>query len=409
MKRIIYLTCIERIFFGVLRSQVIRLLLTIRRTAHDIDITLVSFTPIHHYLKYGKHKEKLKAEFEAAGMRFIQIPILFLSRDAHIRFWLLPLFLLQTIPILLIIAYFRSTRIIHARSYPASLLALSIKKLLGFKLVFDMRGLYVDEGLLVNKFKPNSIDEKMWRKLEDQLARKSDAVVGVSPGFKTFLGSRLNGKKFTVIPCSVDMDEFNANRAARLHKRDELNLSERFIVVFSGSLGSWVSVHSVIAIFKEVKKVKKNAFLLILTQTNDPEIRRSLLHAESGNFAIYNLNPEEVAGLLRIADLALLLRKQSIVNQVALAVKFGEYLASGVPVLVTESAYEVAQLVRKYKCGVVIQDEESLELEKKIKEVIEYKEVYRSNGFELVKDYLVLEECSNKFIGIYEDLIKDRP
>ena len=405
MSKIIYLTCIERIFFGVLRSQVIKTLMTIKRTSQDLDITLVSFTPIHHYLKYSKHKKKLKTEFKNVGMRFIQIPILFLSRDAHIRFWLLPLFLLQTIPILLIIALFKRTRIIHARSYPASLVGLSIKKLLGPKLIFDMRGLYVDEALLVNKFKPNSKDVEIWRKLETQLVQKSDAVIGVSPGFKTFLGNRLNDTKFFVVPCSVDADEFYSNGKAQLQKRNELNLSERFIIVFSGSLGSWVSVHYIITIFKKIKRIKKNAFLLILTQTNDPEIKKTLFRAESGNFAIYNLNPEEVSDLLRIADVALLLRKESIVNKVALAVKFCEYLASGVPVLVTESAYEVARLVKKYKCGVVIQDENDPELEEKFRELIKNKETYRTNGLRLIKKYLSLEKCSGKFIDIYKKLI----
>ncbi|MCG8605957.1 hypothetical protein MJD09_13320, partial [bacterium] len=128
-----------------------------------MDITLVSFTPVHHYLKYSKYKRNLKNEFRSAGLRFIQIPILFLSGDAHIRFSLLPLFLIQTTPILLIIALFKRTSIIHARSYPASLVGLFIKRLLGPKLIFDMRGLYVDEALLVNKFKPNSKDEGIWR------------------------------------------------------------------------------------------------------------------------------------------------------------------------------------------------------------------------------------------------------
>ena len=157
--------------------------------------------------------------------------------------------------------------------------------------------------------------------------------------------------------------------------------------------------------FKRIKKIKKNAFLLILTLTNDPRIEKALFLAERGNYAIYSLNPEEVADLLRIADVGLLLRKKSIVNKVALAVKFGEYLASGVPVLVTESAYEVARLVKKHRCGVVIHDESDPELEDKFKELIEHRDIYRTNGLRLITEYLSLEKCCREFIDIYKKLI----
>ncbi|MFQ5707893.1 MAG: glycosyltransferase [bacterium] len=399
------MTCIERIFFGVLRSQVIKTLMAMEETSRDLNISLVSFIPIHHYIKYRDIRQQLKTEFRNLGMQFIPIPILFLSRDINIRSWLLPLFLVQTLPVMFAVALFNHAAIIHARSYPASLVGLFIKKLLGVKLIFDMRGLYVDEALLVNKFKPNSSDEKLWRKLEAWLVLKSDAVIGVSPGFRTHLGGLLNDTRFFVVPCSVDLAEFYFDANKRLMRRKELNLAKRFIAVFSGSLGSWVSVQSIITTFKKIQVVKKNAFLLILTQTTDPGIKERLLPLGSKNFAIFNLKPEQVADMLRIADIALLLRKKNVVNEVALAVKFGEYLASGIPVVATKSAREVARLVEEHGCGVVLEDENDPNLEDKIKELIRCKEIYRTNGLRLVKEYLSLQLCSSKFIDIYDKLL----
>jgi len=405
MGNIIYLTCIERIFFGVLRSQVIKTLMTIKETSPNLNITLVSFVKIHHYIKYFDRKKQLKIELSSLGIRFIQIPIIYLSGYTYIYLWLLPLFLVQTIPIMLIITFFTRAKIIHSRSYPASLVGLFIKKLLGVKLIFDMRGIYVDEGLLQNVFKPKSKDEKLWRNLETQLIQNADVVIGVSPSFKTFFRGRLDDGKFFVVPCSVDQTEFYFDESESLTKRKELNLLNRFIIVFSGSLGTWLSIESIISIFKRIKAIKENAFLLILTQTINPAIKKALLQLGSDEMAVYNLNPEQVAEMLRIADMALLLRKKNIVNKVAFAVKFGEYLASGVPVVVTKSAYEIARLVKKYRCGVVIEDENDINLENKIKELIKNTKIYRANGFQLVNEYLSLQQCTNKYLRIYKKLI----
>ncbi len=65
---------------------------------------------------------------------------------------------------------------------------------------------------------------------------------------------------------------------------------------------------------------------------------------------------------------------------------------------------KLASLVKKHKCVVVIQDENDPEFEKTLGELIKNKEIYRANGLKLVEDYLELERCSNKFVGIYKEL-----
>jgi glycosyltransferase involved in cell wall biosynthesis len=64
----------------------------------------------------------------------------------------------------------------------------------------------------------------------------------------------------------------------------------------------------------------------------------------------------EIPPYLALADLGLLLRYPSPVNRVASPVKFAEYLACGVPVLVSRGVGDCAEVVRKERVGYVLDD-----------------------------------------------------
>ncbi|MBN1352857.1 glycosyltransferase [candidate division KSB1 bacterium] len=406
MSKVIYLTCIENILFsGVLRGQVVELLKALKKNAAAFDITLVSLIPVHNYLKYRRRRKQLKAEFIARGLRFIAVPLLFLTRDFYIRRWLLPLYLVQALPIFIAILMAIRPQLVHARSYPASLIAALVKKISGATLIFDMKGLYVDEALMTHQFNAGSGNEKMWRAIENYIIARSDLVVGVSPAFKTFLGKRLGDTAFDVIPCSVDDAEFRIDERARLQRRAELKLDERWIIVVSGSLGAWSAVRTIVNIFEQLRSIDQRAFLLILTQTVDPSIETSLLQLGRENFAVLNLAPEDVPGTLSVGDLALLVRERSIVNDVGLTVKFGEYLSSGVPVIVTETAGDAARLVNAYQCGIVIKDELDVEFKSAVNRLISFKEMYRQNGLRLVEEYLSLRAIARRVNELYVRLL----
>lgn len=56
------------------------------------------------------------------------------------------------------------------------------------------------------------------------------------------------------------------------------------------------------------------------------------------------------------ADLAVIFRKQDLVNRVACPTKFAEYLGCGLPVLCTEGIGDLSQLVRSNNLGWIMQD-----------------------------------------------------
>jgi hypothetical protein len=54
------------------------------------------------------------------------------------------------------------------------------------------------------------------------------------------------------------------------------------------------------------------------------------------------------------SDYGILLRENSITNQVASPVKFAEYLSAGLKILISENLGDYSEFVTKNKCGTII-------------------------------------------------------
>lgn len=57
------------------------------------------------------------------------------------------------------------------------------------------------------------------------------------------------------------------------------------------------------------------------------------------------------------ADLAVLIREDHPLNEVACPTKFAEYVMCGLPVLITEGLGDLSELVQRKKLGIVMKDE----------------------------------------------------
>ncbi len=403
-KQLLYLTCIENILYsGVLRSQVIDLLKQMQEQDPDLSISLLSLVPIYNYFRYFKRGKILIQELQQAGIEFKIRPIFFLTRFFYMKRWQILLFLIQAFPILAIHFWQRKPAIIHARSYPAALVACLLKPKFKFQLIFDMKGLYPAEGQHLNRF--YSGDTRKWVEIEKWLLKQADRIIGVSPEFLDYITPQFT-KKYSTIPCCVNSASFIRDGKSRDVIRKKFNLESRSVFVFSGSIGVWEQTQSLLQLFENIKKNLPTAFLLILTQTQHDKIGAIFEKIGSGNYLILHLPPEKVPAFLMAADFALLVRQKHIINKVSLTVKFGEYLAAGLPVIVTATTGEAARLVTTYECGAVIEDENDVKIAQKIQQLQSDYDKIQHNGVKLITEYLDINICANKYRNLYYQLLR---
>ena len=108
-------------------------------------------------------------------------------------------------------------------------------------------------------------------------------------------------------------------------------------------------------LYAEFKKYIPHLFIIFLT--NDiVGVRENFqrIKVPDSEYMVKYVAHEEVPLYSYSADVAIIMRSDSIVNHVSSPVKFSEYLASGASVLISPTIGDLPSLVKKYNIGVVL-------------------------------------------------------
>jgi glycosyltransferase involved in cell wall biosynthesis len=221
---------------------------------------------------------------------------------------------------------------------------------------YDMLGLDEHSGPWPNPQQHRKIDAI--RASEQDAITKAHGVTAVSQSLLNTLQSRQRvdlSRRSLVIPCCPDIDAFTHWAPRREAARTALGLTNKFVVCYLGSLAWYQMPELSLRVFRLIRQLREDAhFLAITTQSARMEqIVRENGIAET-DFTIRSFTQSEVPRWLVAADLGLMLRKQDAVNRAASPVKFGEYLAAGVPVVISQDVGDSSDLVKTNQLGCVV-------------------------------------------------------
>lgn len=302
-------------------------------------------------------------------------------KDFHLGAIHIPIFILLNFPVFLFILLLTRPSIVHARSYPASLLVWLGSYIFPYRFLFDPRGRYPEEGLMMGRFR--HLDYRLWKRIEGLFIDRAWVKIGVSIPHVDELGERS-----VFIPPLVDTRIFTPCR-----KRVE----DRIVVVHLGNFGH-ISDCELVAKFVS----SLNAFLYILHPSFENfEYIKDVLEREGvREYEIKRVEREEVVDYLRKADLGLLLERSSLTTPIAMGTKLPEYLACGVPVVVTPYVKGAVEIVRRYRCGFVVDPEvERVRIDKRKIDAM------RGMARRCAEEVFSLEKGVEKLRRIYEGFI----
>lgn len=337
----------------ILRSQGLPHLKALAQRGHEIF--LLSFeSPLRG--DQAKEYDRIVGVYQDS-IRFLCFRIL----PAKIVRAQLQMLLIGPIVALFFVLWFR-IHCIHARSYVPAILALVTKVTVGTRMIFDMRGLFIDEMISWGVWKENTFVVRMMRFFEKQCILKADDVVVVSEAFKKYLltlefvkSARRDGK-FEVIPNCVSLERFRSDDHNAARKR--LNVENKIVLVYAGSLDSHQRPLDMVRFFSAFSKISDQAFFLFLTygsvQAANVLFENSLI--DPLRYRVLQVNPDDVPEYLSAGNCAILLRNEELLNRVACPLKFAEYLAAGLPVLISGGIGDTESIVRQHSVGVVLDD-----------------------------------------------------
>jgi glycosyltransferase involved in cell wall biosynthesis len=221
--------------------------------------------------------------------------------------------------------------------------------------VFDMPAIYAEEIALRHGY---GLRYYITNILEKRAVRSSDRISGVSEKLKKRVGLWADREDMVVIPCCYDEKKFVFSNQSRAIIRKECGFGDSDVVVcYCGGLSKWQRVDDIIRLCIRLSENKGDCKFLFMTQEKE---KMQFLVANAGlpelKYRIKNCLPHEVPANLSAADCGIIMRDDVTVNNVASPIKIGEYLACGLPVILTKGIGDYSEMIQSSGCGLVLDE-----------------------------------------------------
>lgn len=255
-------------------------------------------------------------------------------------------------------------QVVHCRSYISMFAAFPVAKKLNVKVVFDMRGFWVDErieGKIWNRKNPifNFLYHFL-KKKEKKWLMESDLIISLTENGKdqiNLLYPEVDIKKIHVIPCCADESLFDPSkiekeRVGEIRKSLKLNEDDK-LVGYIGSTGTWYMTDEMMQTFSILKKNKiANKFLWITAE------KESVVKEIGRKFSV---NPEDLIVVfaernaipyyISLLDLGIFYIRPSFSKSASSPTKLAELLLMGKAVICNSGIGDLEPLFSENRIG----------------------------------------------------------
>ncbi|NHQ59224.1 glycosyltransferase family 4 protein [Chlorobium sp. BLA1] len=299
-------------------------------------------------------------------------------------------------------------RIVHARSYVSSVIALLLKRFTGVKYVFDMRGFWADER----------VDGGLWPKggslyraakwFERHFLLNADLVVSLTHAAVTEINtfSYLQGKiiPFEVITTCADLNLFHPRQMDSLsHPSDR-----PFTLGYVGSVGVWYLFDETLRCFKLLRKQVPDARLYIVNRGGHAFIHERLqaMGIAPDLVRIEAADPGGVALAMQEMDAGIFIIKPVYSKIASAPTKLGEFLGCGVPCLGNTGVGDMAAILENEQVGVALNSFDDASMSQAITRLLELtkKEDIKTRCRSVALRYYSLDEGVRRYASIYKRL-----
>lgn len=255
---------------------------------------------------------------------------------------------------------------VHARGHIPATIALALKKSMGTKMIFDLRGLMAEEYVDAQHWREGNVPYRITKAAERRILASADAVVTLTeriwPIIKEWEGLRGRNVHHEVIPCCVDLSLFTFSEADRARRRAELGLGDKFTIVYSGSLDGWYLTEQMADFFAAFVRQRRDghpgAHLVWLTNGSHQRVKELMAsrNIAADRFSVLSVPARLVPSYLAAADAGLSFIKRCVSKLASSPTKNGEYLACGLPLVINAGIGDSDALVNEWQAGVLLED-----------------------------------------------------
>ena len=243
-------------------------------------------------------------------------------------------------------------RIVHARSYVPSVMALALKRLTGVKYVFDMRGFWADERVDGNLWSRSGTLYRVAKGFERRFLLAADHVVSLTQAavreMARFEYLQGNMPPFVVIPTCADLARFKPMARA--------NDGGGLMVGYVGSAGTWYLFDEVVLCFSQLLRLRPDARFLILNRGEHAYIQTRLATAgvPDSRVELVTVTHAEVPSQMARMDAGVFFIKPVFSKQASAPTKLAEFLGCGIPCLGNAGVGDMADVLEGEQVGIAL-------------------------------------------------------
>ena len=252
-------------------------------------------------------------------------------------------------------------QMVHARAHIPAVIAMRLKKRFGVKMIFDVRGLMADEYVDANHWRKDSLSYRITKSAEHRALHAADGIVTLTekiwPIINAWDAVRGRSVIHQVVPCCADLALFQFDQTARDSLRAQLGITDRFVVVYSGSIDGWYLTEETADFFVTLRQQNADAHFLWLTPTRHERIRSLMQERRipERNYSVIAALHRDVPAYLSAADAGLAFIKPCFSKLASSPTKYAEYLGCGLPLIINGGVGDSDDLIRKEHAGVLIE------------------------------------------------------
>lgn len=319
------------------------------------ELIIVGFLePVRHAVK-SQMRERLRAyRRRAPGVHIALLPYTsHLRQSANARMLGARLrFLTGKLPV-----------VFHCRTESAADWAVELSKYVRPSgIVADIRGSWPEELLFARGFDgpeqaPADLQQQ-YRSADAHLRRTVEAsasILTVSQGMVEYVkGLGASPERVTCVPCCVRSTSFAASDRSAV--RAQLGLEGKLVFAYAGTVTRYQHVdEGLLTFFRLVAEHASDSHLLCLTRDVERMVRSIAAAGISADrVTLRAASQHQMPALLAAADAGVLLRAPSRMNRFSQPTKFAEYLAAGLPVVVSRGTGILDTMVEAHGAGFAI-------------------------------------------------------
>lgn len=273
--------------------------------------------------------------------------------------------------------------------------------------LLEVRDLWPEFGVSMGVLKnPLVISLAHW--LEEFLYNRATHILVNSPAYKDYMiNKNVPENKITYIPYGTDIDMFNPNIGGS-SIRKELNLENKFVVLYAGALGQANDIDTILRAAKRLNENEKIRFVLFGDGKERERLQNKAEQMNLSNIIFAGVRPKkEMPQVIASADVCLAILQDVPMFRTTYPNKVFDYMAAGrATVLVIDGI--TRDLIESSYGGVFVQPNDDKGLANTILDLSNNAEIVKQMGLN-AREYLVKhlnrQDKLNETLVLLESLV----